>query len=143
VLHHSQLIADLLAQGKLRLARPVADGAFAYHDPCYLGRYNGVYQPARAALRAAGHSPIELPRHTADSFCCGAGGARNWMEENRGVRINQERAAEALASPASSLAVSCPFCLGMLEDGLKAKAAEGARPMAVQDVAEVIAERLA
>jgi Fe-S oxidoreductase/nitrate reductase gamma subunit len=143
VLHHSQLIADLLAQGKLTLSQPAGDGALAYHDPCYLGRYNGVYQPARAALRAASdHAPIELARHAADSFCCGAGGARNWMEENRGQRINQTRAAEALASPAASLAVSCPFCLGMLEDGLKAKAAEGERAMAVQDVAEVVAARL-
>jgi Fe-S oxidoreductase len=143
-MHHSQFIADLLAQGKLTLKPGAPDGALAYHDPCYLGRHNDVYQPARTVARAAtGQAVIELPRNHAHSFCCGAGGARNWMEENRGTRINQNRATEAIASGASCLAVSCPFCLGMLEDGVKAKAAEGAREMGVKDIAEVVAERIA
>ncbi len=143
VLHHSQFIAGLLAQGKLTLAHNASAGAMAFHDPCYLGRINGVYQPARAVIAAASGQPaVELERRLANSFCCGAGGARNWMEENRGTRINQKRAAEVLASSASALAVACPFCMGMLEDGLKAKAAAGARTMAVQDIAELVAQRL-
>jgi Fe-S oxidoreductase len=144
VMHHSQLIADLLAQGKLKMAQPLGADTFALHDPCYLGRHNGVYQPARAAISAAAGSPaVELPRNHANSFCCGAGGARNWMEESRGTRINQNRAAEVVASSASALAVACPFCMGMMEDGLKAKAAEGARQVGVKDIAEVVAEGIA
>ena len=126
VVHHSQLIAGLLAQGKLTLAGPLPAGALAYHDPCYLGRHNKIYQPARSVIRrATGKAAVELPRHHAGSFCCGAGGARNWMEEDRGARINQNRAAEAIAAGGDALAVACPFCLGMLEDGVKAKAAAG------------------
>jgi len=143
VVHHSQMIAGLLAQGRLRPAA-AAGGAIAYHDPCYLGRYNGVYAPPRALVQAAtGSRPIELPRHGADSFCCGAGGARNWMEESRGQRINQERAADTLTTGADTLAVACPFCMGMLDDGLKAKAAAGARSVAVMDIAEIVAASLA
>ncbi len=144
VVHHSQFVADLLAQGQLTLNGPLPDSALAYHDPCYLGRHNKVYQPARDVIRSAsGKAALELPRNHASSFCCGAGGARNWMEENRGTRINQNRAAEAIATGGATLAVACPFCLGMLEDGVKAKAAEGARTMGVRDIAEVVADRIA
>ncbi len=144
VLHHTELIADLLAQGKLKLSLPAADGAVAYHDPCYLGRHNGIYAPARTVLGAAtGAAATELPRSHASSFCCGGGGARSWMEESRGTRINQDRAAEAIATGANALAVSCPFCMGMLSDGVKAKVAEGARQMDVKDVAEVVVQQIA
>ena len=143
VLHHSQLIAELLAQGRLSLSKPLDSGSVTYHDPCYLGRHNNVYQPSRQIIRrATGRAAIEMARNHAHSFCCGAGGARNWMEENRGTRINQNRAAEAIATGAATLAVACPFCMGMLTDGLKAKAAEGQRQMEIKDIAELVAERL-
>jgi Fe-S oxidoreductase len=144
VMHHSQFIADLLAQGKLKLSEETGAAGLTYHEPCYLGRHNNVYQPARDVIgEATGRPVIEMARHHANSFCCGAGGARSWMEENRGTRINQNRAAEAIASGASALAVACPFCMGMMADGLKAKAAEGSRQMEIKDIAEVVAERIA
>ena len=121
VIHHSQLIAELIDSGQLRLPQRGAGAPIVYHDPCYLGRYNGVYEPARHVLgQATGRPVVEMPRSRSQSFCCGAGGARNWMEESRGTRINQSRAAEALATGAAALAVACPFCMGMLSDGVRA-----------------------
>src|SRR5690606_11244030 len=137
VLHHTQLLAHLVATGKLTPVRPV-DGGVTYHDPCYLGRHNRVYQPPRDLLGSlAGSAGVtEMPRNRERSFCCGAGGARMWMEERIGKRINVERSEEALATGARTVAVGCPFCSTMLNDDVAA-AGSGA-DVEVVDVATVL-----
>ena len=128
VVHHTQLLAHLVATGKLTPVQPV-DGGVTYHDPCYLGRHNRVFAPPRelleavgwAAGRAADAGLTEMPRNAERSFCCGAGGARMWMEERIGKRINVERIEEALATGAKTIAVGCPFCFTMLGDGVTGK----------------------
>jgi Fe-S oxidoreductase len=139
VLHHSELISRLIAAGKLKLPRGGGGvGSVAFHDSCYLGRHNGIYEPPRQALLAAtGKEPLELPRNREDSFCCGAGGGRMWLEEQTGTRINHNRVQEALAVKPDTICVSCPYCLTMFEDGLKDLQQGGVR---VKDIAEVVAE---
>lgn len=141
VVHHSELIHNLLGSGRLKLNRQVADlGNIIIHDSCYLGRHNDVYAAPRESLRAAtGELPVELGRNRENSFCCGAGGGRMWMEEHIGTRINLARVKEALALKPDTLCVSCPYCMIMFEDGLKDVNAEQVR---VRDVAEVVAEGL-
>jgi Fe-S oxidoreductase len=136
VVHHTELFARLLAEGRLNPDREV-DEVLTYHDPCYLGRHNGVYQEPRDLLeRIPGLSTREMPRHGSRTFCCGAGGARMWMEERIGKRVNVERTEEAISTGADTLGVACPFCLIMLDDGSKAKG----EPMKVVDVAQVLAD---
>jgi Fe-S oxidoreductase len=138
VVHHTQLLAELVATGALTPIRPV-DGGLTWHDPCYLGRHNQVYTPPRELLGAVG--PVsEMPRNSERSFCCGAGGARMWMEERIGKRINTERVEEALATGASTIAVGCPFCFTMLGDGVTGKQATGeaGEQVEVVDVATVL-----
>jgi Fe-S oxidoreductase len=145
VIHHTQLLAQLVAAGKLTPVRPI-DGGLTYHDPCYLGRHNRVFAPPREVLGAvagadsSGGELTEMPRFAERSFCCGAGGARMWMEERIGKRINVERVEEALSTGAQTVAVSCPFCLTMLGDGVTGKKASGAADEAVEvvDVATVL-----
>lgn len=141
VVHHTELIHNLLRSGRLKLNRQVADlGNIVFHDSCYLGRHNDVYDAPRESLRAAtGEPPTELARNRENSFCCGAGGGRMWMEEHVGTRINLNRVKEALALKPDTLCVSCPYCMTMFEDGLKDVNAEQVR---VRDVAEVVAEGL-
>ena len=141
VVHHSQLIRDLLASGKLKLTRQVADlGKVVFHDSCYLGRHNDVYDAPREAVRAAtGTAPAELERNRENSFCCGAGGGRMWMEEHVGTRINHNRVQEALAHNPDTICVSCPYCMTMFEDGFKD---ENAAQVRVKDIAEIVAEGL-
>ncbi|HEY6008638.1 MAG TPA: (Fe-S)-binding protein, partial [Geobacteraceae bacterium] len=141
VVHHSQLIEELLAAGKLRLNQQVRDlGKIAFHDSCYLGRHNDVYEAPRAVLQAAtGEAPAELGRNRENAFCCGAGGGRMWMEEHLGTRINLDRVEEALRVNPDTVCVSCPYCLTMFEDGLKDKQAGQTK---VRDIAEVVAEGL-
>ena len=129
VVHHTQLLNRLVREGRLT---PVPEGAGAakrsitYHDPCYLGRHNQVYSPPRELLEVLpGASFVEMPRNSERSFCCGAGGARMWMEENIGERINVNRTAEAVGTDADQIAVGCPFCRVMLSDGLTALQAKG------------------
>jgi Fe-S oxidoreductase/TM2 domain-containing membrane protein YozV len=145
VIHHTQLLAKLVADGKLTPVQQV-DGGVTYHDPCYLGRHNRVFAPPREVLGAVaspngdGGGLTEMPRFAERSFCCGAGGARMWMEEQIGTRINVNRVEEALATGAKTVAVSCPFCMTMLGDGVTGKKSEGAasEDVEVVDVATVL-----
>jgi Fe-S oxidoreductase len=144
VVHHAELLARLAAEGKLQLAPADGDGAaVAFHDPCYLARWNGITEAPREALRAAGAVPVELPRNRREGFCCGAGGGRFWLEEKLGTRINQNRvaeAAEALGTAGGVVATACPFCLTMLKDGVNELGHE--ERLRVMDVAELVALRL-
>ena len=138
VIHHTQLIEELYRAGKLnRYAAVRAD--VTYHDPCYLGRHNQVYTAPRDVLQSAGVSLTELPRHGNNSFCCGAGGAQMWKEEEHGTeRVNENRFREAQGTGKDTLAVGCPFCLTMMTDAGKALKSD----MQVKDIAEVVAETL-
>ncbi len=140
VIHHSELIQQLVAQGRLSLGTAKNLGTVVFHDSCYLGRHNDIYEAPRAALQAAGVQPVEMPRSRENSFCCGAGGGRMWMEEHLGTRINLERVGEALEQHPDTICVSCPYCLTMFEDGLKDKDAD--TPVRVKDIAEVVAASL-
>jgi Fe-S oxidoreductase len=138
VLHHSELIAELVSSGRLRPTGRVA-ATVAYHDPCYLGRHNDVYRDPRRALAAVpGVETIEMPRHHERAMCCGAGGARMWMEEKIGKRINEERMDEAASTGADTVGVACPYCLIMLDDGARARGDE----TRVLDIAQVVARSL-
>ena len=135
VVHHTQLFARLIQEGSLKPTEEVR-GLLTYHDPCYLGRHNDVYRAPRDVLeKIPGLSTVELPRHGKRALCCGAGGARMWMEEHLGKRINAERTEEAISTGAQTLGVACPFCYIMLDDGAKAKG----EAIEVRDVAQVVA----
>ena len=138
VIHHSQLIAELVAQDRLRPGGHDG-GLVAYHDPCYLGRHNGIYREPRRAIDAVpGIRTVEMPRHAERGLCCGAGGARMWMEERIGKRINEERMDEAASTGASTVGVACPYCLIMLDDGARARGGD----TQVLDVAQLVARSL-
>ena len=114
VVHGSQLVSDLIRTGRVKMGTEIPE-SITFHDPCYLGRYNGVYDPPRDNLRAIpGLRLTEMPRSREKGLCCGAGGGRMWMEEKLGTRINQERMREIVDSGASSVGVSCPFCMVMI-----------------------------
>jgi Fe-S oxidoreductase len=120
VVHHSQLLAELLRQGRLDPPSSGQARTVTYHDPCYLGRHNDIYLAPREVAAASGQvSLVEMPRHGTRALCCGAGGARFWMEEHIGKKVNIERAEEALGTGADQIAVSCPYCYVMLDDGVK------------------------
>ena len=146
VIHHTQFIAQLIREGRLRPPLPDGpDGAtVTYHDPCYLARVNGIHDVPREVLATAFGSPLkrdgllEMSNRREKTFCCGAGGGRMWMEEDPKQRVSTVRAREALATGANTVAVGCPFCLTMMTDGV---AAEGSSAR-VMDVAEILAERL-
>ena len=136
-------IAELVQSGKLspKASAALADKRITYHDPCYLGRYNGVYDPPREILkRIPGVELVEPAYWTKQrGLCCGAGGAQMWKEEENGtMRVNMARFAEAKSTGANTVAVGCPFCLSMLSDASKAEGGE----IQVKDVAEVVAERM-
>jgi Fe-S oxidoreductase len=142
VLHHTQLLNRLVRDKKLVPVSPVAED-ITYHDPCYLGRHNKVYEAPRELIEAAGAKLTEMPRHADRSFCCGAGGARMWMEEHIGKRINHERVDEALATGATTVATACPFCRVMVTDGVNDRQeAAGREGVDVRDVAQLLLESL-
>ena len=134
VVHHTQLLAHLVKEGKLTPVQPI-EGDVTYHDPCYLGRHNRVFDAPREVLGEAANL-VEMPRNSERSFCCGAGGARMWMEEKVGKRINVERTEEALATGAKTIAVGCPFCYTMIGDGVTGKGEQD--NVEVIDVASVL-----
>ncbi len=142
VVHHTQLLNSLIKEGKLvPVASPDGGLDVTYHDPCYLGRHNEVYSPPRELVGAAGLKLTEMPRHADRSFCCGAGGARMWMEEHIGKRVNLARTEEALATEARQIATGCPFCRTMLTDGVTEKQSAGeAEGVQVLDVAQMLLE---
>lgn len=141
VVHHTEYLQELMASGRLRVHAEQQTNV-TFHDPCYLGRHNGVYDAPRYALGAAGVAVTEMDRARNDSFCCGAGGAQFWKEEEHGAaRVNLERYAEAAATGAPTLATGCPFCLRMFADAQQDDSASAGGPE-VRDVAEIIAAQL-
>jgi Fe-S oxidoreductase len=154
VVHHTQLLNRLVRDGQLTPVAPpegsVAGRTITYHDACYLGRHNEIYDPPRDLLASLpGATVAEMPRNRERSFCCGAGGARMWMEERLGTRINENRTEEALGTLATAgsnghdaIATGCPFCRIMLTDGLTAKQADGSAPKTTEvlDVAQLLLE---
>jgi Fe-S oxidoreductase len=136
VLHHTQLISELIGNGRLKLNENNQLEKVTFHDPCYLGRHNGVYNDPRTALVKAGHTLLEMERSGSDSFCCGAGGAQMWKEEEPGSgAVNANRFSEAQATGAGMLAVACPFCARMMNDANN----DAGEALVVQDVAQVVA----
>jgi len=138
VIHHTEFIANLLEEGKLRIIKSDS-GVVTYHDSCYLGRYNDVYEPPRRILNSMPDvTVVEMARNREHGFCCGAGGGHLWLEEQkRGHRINEMRTEQAMAVKAQLIATACPYCLQMFEDGIKSKAAEDS--LKVMDIAELVA----
>lgn len=143
VVHHTQLLQELIAQGRLKLQ---GGGSFSgkkitYHDSCYLGRVNGVYEAPREVLQALDADLAEMKRCRTNGLCCGAGGAQMWKEDEPGdKRINVERAEEAIATGASVVAVNCPFCMTMMQDGIKAKDKQD--DVMVLDLSELVLQSL-
>jgi len=143
VVHHSQLINQLIDEGHIQLDpdSAIATGKVTYHDPCYIGRYNGVYDEPRGVVNALpGVELVEMGRNRNKSFCCGGGGGRMFMEETSGTRINQARVNEAIDTGAEVLCAACPFCMTMFEDGIRGVGAE--ETFAVKDLAELVAGSL-
>ncbi|PSJ25806.1 Fe-S oxidoreductase [Streptosporangium nondiastaticum] len=142
VIHHTQLLQHLIDEGKLVPVTPV-EGLITYHDPCYLGRHNKVYTPPREIIaKVPGLRNEEMHRHKERGFCCGAGGARMWMEERIGKRINNERVDEALSLNPDIVSTACPFCLVMLTDSVNGKKNDGKAKESIQvvDVAQLLLE---
>jgi Fe-S oxidoreductase len=133
VVHHTEFLAGLVREGKLKTL--AGDRKITYHDSCYLARHNDVREAPRELAAAAGHA-VEMPRNRERTFCCGAGGARMWMEERRGKPINEERVREAAGTGAETLAVACPFCTVMLDDGVRTTGAK----LQVIDLATLLSE---
>ncbi|MEJ2616495.1 MAG: (Fe-S)-binding protein [Ignavibacteriaceae bacterium] len=141
VMHHSQLIEDLISQGKIKLGKDNKKEKVTYHDSCYLGRYNDVYNAPRKSLKENSSIEfVEMKRVKSKGFCCGAGGGRMFLEDEEGGKINVERTKEALETGADTVASACPFCMTMLTDGVKHF--EKSEEVAVKDIAEIVLENL-
>ncbi len=139
LIHHTELIRDLISSGKLKLKRDLT--SVTYHDPCYLGRHNGVYDAPREVLGSVSQTGIqELPRNRSRSLCCGAGGGYAWMDDKLEKRINHMRLEEVKGCGATTAAVACPFCMQMFEDAISVK--DPQRTMRAADIAELVAEAL-
>jgi len=138
VIHHADFFAQLVKEGRLKPQEALAQ-KITYHDSCYLGRHNNLYEaPRRIVASLPGADAVEMARARAQSFCCGAGGGHMWMEESTGKRVNNERTEEAAATGAQIVATACPFCLQMFEDGIGAVPEAAEREMKVYDVAELL-----
>lgn len=141
VQHHSELINELLKDGRLSPAIKENVASITFHDPCYLGRYNSTYEAPREVIAATTNQPpVEMNMNKRNSFCCGAGGGRMFMEEHIGKRINHERTDQAIATGAKTIATGCPFCMTMLSDGIKDRGQD--ENIKVKDIAELVAEQL-
>ena len=141
VVHHSELLMQLISDGRLSMAGASLAERVTYHDSCYLGRHNDVYLAPRNVIGSlAGIDIVEMPRNGTRGMCCGAGGARMWMEETIGKKVNTERAQEAIATGAERIAVACPFCYVMMDDGVKGEGKD--EEVMVSDIAEVVLEAL-
>jgi len=139
IIHHTQLINELVGVGKIQLEESLGQWLVTFHDPCYLGRHNGITADPRDSLKLAGSKSVEMPRNSTKSFCCGAGGAQMWKEEEQGTqRVNIARFAEAKATGANMIAVGCPFCLVMLTDAAKSDN----DTLQVLDVAELVTAKM-
>ena len=139
VVHHTELINKLLEDGKIKLKNEEVKSKITYHDSCYLGRYNNIYDSPRDPLKMIkGTELIEMERNREKGFCCGAGGGRMFLEEKEGTRINNNRSEEAISTNADTVASACPFCMTMLTDGIKSF--EKSVSVKVKDVAEIILE---
>ncbi len=149
VVHHSTYLAELVSSGRLQTLPEDAEastgdhrpGSVTVHDSCYLARYNGVVSAPRDVLGAAGVSITEMEKSGKQTFCCGAGGGRMWMEEDRGTRINAERTRQVLETGATTVATACPFCMVMMSDGIASSS--GAGTVTAMDISEVLAARIA
>jgi Fe-S oxidoreductase/nitrate reductase gamma subunit len=140
VIHHTQLLTELISSGKLKLTKPI-DKMITYHDSCYLGRANQIFEPPRKIIQSIpGLKLIEMKKHHKQSFCCGAGGGRMWMEEHIGTRINQMRTDHAIEVNAELIGTACPYCLTMLFDGIKEKGKS--ETMAAYDLCELILQSM-
>lgn len=141
VVHHTVFIDRLIADEKITLPTDFDERKLTYHDPCYIGRYNDVYDEPRRVLTVLNTNGVtEMERNRNKSFCCGGGGGRAWMEEKIGKRVNQTRVNEALATGAEVLAAACPFCITMFDDGIKGVEAEDR--MQIEDISEIVAAAL-
>ncbi len=141
VVHHTVFIDSLLADDRLQLPQGFDQRKLTYHDPCYIGRYNDIYDQPRRTLKVLNSNGVtEMRRNRNKSFCCGGGGGRVWMEEKIGTRVNQARVNEALETNAEVMAAACPFCITMFEDGIKGVEAE--EKMKIEDISEIIAHAL-
>ncbi|HXZ05168.1 MAG TPA: (Fe-S)-binding protein, partial [Ktedonobacteraceae bacterium] len=141
VVHHSTYINSLLDTHALTLPEGFDTRKLTYHDPCYIGRYNDVFDEPRRVLTVLTSQGItEMHRTRTKSFCCGGGGGRAWMEETTGTRVNQSRVNEALDTGASVLAAACPFCITMFDDGIKGVEAE--EKMQIEDIAEIVVQAI-
>jgi len=141
VMHHSELLSDLVDQGKLKM-KGGEKVTMTFHDSCYLGRHNDIYDAPRQVLEAVdGIDLVEMPRNRREGFCCGAGGGRMFMEEDIGTRINHNRIEEAAETGAAEVCSSCPFCLTMLGDAIKET--ERSEQLTARDIAEVMLDNLA
>lgn len=140
VIHHTEFLAHLVREERLVMGKTI-DKAMTYHDPCYLGRYNEIYDAPRTMLNLISENVFEMKRCKTQGFCCGAGGGRMWLEEKRGTRININRVEEALSTNAEWIVSACPFCLTMIDDGLNAKHKE--KQVFSKDISEVIEAGLA
>ena len=135
VYHHSEFLSKLVDEGRIKPAAQV-DATVTFHDPCYLGRHNGVFDSPRQIVRISSRSTVEMKQSREQGFCCGGGGGMSFVEEPKDKRVNQERARQALETGADVVAVGCPFCMTMLEDGVNAR--KGERDVRVMDVAELL-----
>ena len=140
VIHHSKFIENLVNEGRLPLGTNLKD-TITFHDSCYLGRYNNEYEAPRSLLKKSTSEELkEMVHFGQESFCCGAGGARMWMEEKIGSRINEKRTEEVVNTGANKVATACPFCMTMISDGLTAKGKN--ESIKAQDIAEIVLESL-